>query len=118
MDLAVNQARVGKTYIFDAVADLRLQAVELVRECAQTHRVQHETALAAGGTGSARAGVACSPGASAPGHSIAGMAALQGNLLLLSEDLDLGGGQAKRSIGNRGCGHLVPAETCSDRDSL
>lgn len=47
------------------------------------------------------------------------MAALQGNLLLLSKDLDLGGSEAKRSVGNRGGdGHLVPAETCSDRDSL
>jgi hypothetical protein len=31
------------------------------------------------------------------------MAALQGNLLLLSEDLDLGGGEAKRGVGDRGC---------------
>jgi hypothetical protein len=116
-EYAVNKAR-GQTYIFDAVADLCLQAVELVRECAKTHRVQQQTALTAGGTGRARAGVAGSSGSSAPGHPIAGMAALQGNLLLLSEDLDLGGGKAKRSVGNRGCGHLVPAETCSDRDSL
>lgn len=41
--------------------------------------------------------------------------ALQSNLLLLSEDLDLGGGEAKRGVGDRGDGHLVPAETCSDR---
>ena len=45
------------------------------------------------------------------------MATLKRNLLLLSEDLDLGGGKAKRGVGNRGCyGHLVPAETCSYRD--
>lgn len=40
---------------------------------------------------------------------------LQGNLLLLAENLDFGGSEAKRSVGNRGCdGHLGPYErgTC------
>lgn len=84
-----------------------------MRQRAKTHRIQQQAALAAGGAGSARAGVAGSPGSPAARHPIAGMA-LQGNLLLLSEDLDLGGGEAKRGIGDRCCcGHLVPAETCS-----
>ena len=76
MDMRSTESAFRSTYIFDAMADLRLQAIELVRERAKTHRVQQQTALAAGGTGSARAGAAGSPGASAPGHPIAGMAAL------------------------------------------
>lgn len=47
------------------------------------------------------------------------MAALERDLLLLPEDLDLGGSKAKRGIGDRGCyGHLVPAETCSYSDEV
>lgn len=84
------------------MTDLSLQAVELVRQRAETHRIQQQATLTAGGAGSARAGVAGSPCSPAPGNPIAGMAALQGNLLLLSEDLDLGGGEAKRSVGDRG----------------
>lgn len=58
-------------------------------------RIQQQAALTAGGTGGARARVAGSTGSPASGHAIAGMAVLQGNLLLLPKDLDLGGGEAK-----------------------
>lgn len=104
----------GSAYIFDAAADLSLQPIQLVGQGTEAHRVQQQAALAAGGAGRARTGVAGSSCPSAPRNTISGMA-LQGDLLLLSEDLDLGGGKAKRGVGDRGDGHLVPAETCSDR---
>lgn len=74
-----------------------------MRQGAKAHRVQQQAALAAGSTGRAGAGVAGSTSTAAPGNPIASMAALQGNLLLLSEDLDLGGGEAKRGVGDRSC---------------
>jgi hypothetical protein len=88
-----------------------------MRKCPEAHWVQQQSTVTAGGTGSARAGVACTSSTSAPGSPIASVSALQSNLLLLTENLDLGGGEAKRGVGNRGYGHLVRAETCSKRDS-
>lgn len=58
--------------------------------------------MTAGGTGGTRTRVAASTRSSAPGNPAGGMATLERNLLLLSEDLDLGGGEAKRGVGNRG----------------
>lgn len=104
----------GEAYIFDAAPDLSLQTVQLVRQRAKAHRVQQQAPLAGSSACSARAGVAGSPCPSAPGNAMTGVA-LEGNLLLLSEDLDLGGGKAKRGVGDGGDGHLVPAETCSDQ---
>ncbi|THC93228.1 hypothetical protein EYZ11_007282 [Aspergillus tanneri] len=73
-----------------------------VKHCTETHRIQQQSTVTAGGTGGTRTGVAGSTGPSAPGNPIAGMAILKSNLLLLPEDLDLGGSEAKRSVGNRG----------------
>lgn len=86
-----------------------------MREGPQTHRIQQQPALAAGRAGGPGARVAVPSGPSASGDHTA-MAALERDLLLLPEDLDLGGGEAKRGVGDGGCyGHLVPAETCSSQ---
>lgn len=71
-------------------------------ERSEAHGIQQQSTVTAGGAGSPRAGVAGSTGPSAPGNPIAGMATLQRDLLLLPEDLDLGGSKAKRSVGDRG----------------
>jgi hypothetical protein len=87
-----------------------------MRKSPKAHRIQQQTTMAAGGTSSARARVAGAPSTSAPRYHIASMTALECKLLLLSENLNLGGREAKRGVGNRGDGHLVRAETCSNRD--
>jgi len=87
-----------------------------MRKRPKAHRIQQQTTMAASGTSSARARVACAPSSPAPGDPIASMTTLEGKLLLLPENLNLGGGEAKRGVGNRGDGHLVRAETCSSRD--
>ncbi|KKA16294.1 hypothetical protein T310_10122 [Rasamsonia emersonii CBS 393.64] len=80
----------------------------LVRKGPQAHGIQQQAALTAGGAGSPGAGIAVPARSSASGD-VASMPALERNLLLLSEDLDLGGGKAKGGIGDGGCdGHLGP----------
>ena len=91
------------TYIINAIPNLGLQPVQLMRQGAQTHGIQHQPAMTAGGTGGARARIAGSPRAPSSGGAVgAGMAILEGDLLLLAEDLDLGRGKAQRSVGDRG----------------
>lgn len=56
----------GSAYMLDAAADLSLQPIQLVRQGTEAHRVQQQAALAAGGAGRARTGVAGSSCPSAP----------------------------------------------------
>lgn len=58
--------------------------------------------MTAGRTGGARTGVAGPPSPSASGNPTASMTTLKCKLLLLPEDLDFGGGETKRGVGNRG----------------
>ena len=58
--------------------------------------------MTTGRTGSARTRIAGPSNPSASGDSTTGMTTLKRNLLLLSEDLDFGGGEAKRGVRNRG----------------
>ena len=69
--------------------------------------------MAASSTGRTGARIAVYPGSSAPGISAA---PLKGDLLLLPENLDFRGREAKRRVRNRGGwhGHLVPEGTCSN----
>ena len=82
--------------------DLFLQTIQLVRKGSETHRIEQQSTMTASRADSARARVAIPSGPSASGNPTAGMATLKRNLLLLSEDLDFGGGEAKRGVGNRG----------------
>lgn len=88
--------------MFNATTNRLLQTIQLMGQRAEAHRIQKQTTMTAGSTGGARARIAGPSGPSASGNPIAGMATLKSNLLLLSEDLDLGGGKAKRSVGDRG----------------
>lgn len=65
-----------KTYVIEAILNLLLQPIQLMRKCPKAHRIQHQSAVAAGGTDGARTGVARAPNASASGDPIAGMTAL------------------------------------------
>lgn len=58
--------------------------------------------MTAGRTGSARTSVAGPSSPSASGNPTASMTTLKCELLLLSEDLNFGGGKTKRGVGNRG----------------
>ena len=97
------------TYMFEAMADLALEVLQLMGQGSQAHGVEQEPTLTAGGTGGAGAGVAVAARAAASGDTASMASSLKGNLLLLSQDLDFGGREAQRSVGNRGCdGHLGP----------
>lgn len=73
-----------------------------MRKRPEAHRVEQQSTMTASRTDGARTRVAIPSGPSASGNPTAGMATLKRNLLLLSEDLDFGGGEAKRGVGNRG----------------